>query len=131
MARPRIVISSSDHARLMQLANGLLERKPEVAEELLGELERARVARDGAVPAGTVQMGCTVEYHTEDKQTRRVVLVYPGDADIAQGKVSVLTPIGTALLGMSAGQTIDFVSNDGREHLLTVVSVETAADKVA
>ena len=131
MARPRIVVSSTDHARLTQLANGLLERRPELADELLGELERARVARDGSIPAGTVQMGCAVEYHTEDNATRRVVLVYPGDADIAQGKVSVLTPIGTALLGLSAGQTIDFVANDGRKHLLTVVSVEPAADKVA
>lgn len=131
MARPRIVVSSSDHAKLTQLANGLLERKPELAEELLGELERARVARDGAVPPGTVQMGCAVEYHTEDKQTRRVVLVYPGEADIAQGKVSILTPIGTALLGLSEGQTIDFVSNDGRKHLLTVVSITPSADAAA
>lgn len=130
-ARPRIIISSNDHARLTQLANGLLERKPELAEELLGELERARVALDGAVPADTVQMGSEVEYHTDDKQPRRVALVYPGDADIAQGKVSILTPIGTALLGLSVGQTIDFVSNDGRKHLLTVVAVIPPADATA
>lgn len=129
MARPRIVISKSDHARLTQLANGLLERKPELAEELLGELERARVAEDGTAPAGTVQMGSTVEYRTEDDQARRVTLVYPADADIAQGRVSILTPIGTALLGLSVGQSIDFVANDGRRHRLTIVTVEDASNE--
>ncbi len=86
---------------------------------------------DGSTPADTVQMGRAVEYRTEDGHTRRVELVYPGEADIALGKVSILTPIGTALLGLSVGQTIDFVANDGRKHLLTVVAVSPAADKVA
>ena len=115
----------------MQLANGLLDRKPELAEELIGELDRARIADDGAVPAQTVQMGTTVEYKTEGGQARTVTLVYPADADIALGKVSILTPIGTALLGMAVGQTIDFVANDGRKHLLTVASVDRPADQAA
>lgn len=127
MARPQIVISKEDHSRLTQLANGLLENKPELAEELLGELERARVAGNGSALSETVQMGSTVEYRTEDGRTRKVTLVYPGDADIAEGRISILTPIGTALLGLSGGQAISFVANDGREHVLTVVSVETAA----
>lgn len=131
MARPRIVIAQADHEKLLQLADALLERRPELAEELLGELDRARVVAGTSVPAGTVQMGSTVEYRTEDDQARRVTLVYPADADIAQGKVSILTPIGTALLGLSVGQTIDFVANDGRKHLLTVVSVGAGADKAA
>lgn len=131
MARPQIVISKEDHARLIQLANGLLERKPELAEELLGELERASVAANGSALAETVQMGSTVEYRTEDGRKRKVTLVYPGDADIAEGRISILTPIGTALLGLSSGQAISFIANDGREHMLTVVSVETAASTTA
>lgn len=124
MARPKIVIGKTDHSKLLQLANGLLDRKPELAEELIGELERAKVAADGATPENTVQMGTTVEYSTDDGQNRKVTLVYPGDADIAQGKISILTPIGTALLGLAVKQTIDFVANDGRELRLTVTSVE-------
>jgi regulator of nucleoside diphosphate kinase len=131
MSRPRIVISKADHTRLMQLANGLMERKPEVAEELLGELERARVVADGKAPGDTVQMGSTVEYKTEDGNARSVTLVYPADADIALGKVSILTPIGTALLGLAIGQTIDFVANDGRKHRLSVVSVALADEQAA
>ena len=124
MSKPAIVVNKTDHARLTQLANGLLDRKPEMAEELLTELERARVVEKGTTLQGTVQMGSTVEYGTNDGQARRVTLVYPAEADISQGKVSILTPIGTALLGLKAGQSIDWIANDGRSHRLTIVSVE-------
>ena len=131
MTKPHIVVSKPDHERLTQLANGLLDRKPELVDELLGELERARVVEAGSVPPNTVQMGSTLEYRSDDGSARRVTLVYPGDADIAQGKVSILTPIGTALLGLSVGQSIDFAANDGRIHRLTIVSVSPAQGPAA
>ncbi len=53
-----------------------------------------------------------------------MTLVFPGEADIAKGKISVLTPIGAALIGLSASQSIDWTSRDGRIHRLTVESVE-------
>jgi regulator of nucleoside diphosphate kinase len=127
MAKPKIVISKTDHGKLTQLANGLLERKPELADNLLNELERARVAEDKAIPARTIRMGSTVTYKTGESAERTVTLVYPGDADIEKGKISILTPIGTALLGLSVDQTIDFTSNDGRAHKLTVLTVDTVA----
>jgi regulator of nucleoside diphosphate kinase len=123
MSKPSIVINKTDHDRLTTLANCLLDRKPEMAEGLLNELERARVVEKGASLQGTVQMGATVEYKTNDGHDRIVTLVYPAEADISQGKVSILTPIGTALLGLKAGQSIDWVANDGRTHQLTIVSV--------
>jgi regulator of nucleoside diphosphate kinase len=131
MARPRIVINGSDHTRLMQLANALLDRRPDLAENLLGELERARVVASSKVPADTVQMGSIVEYRVGEGAGRRVELVYPGEADIERSKVSILTPIGTALLGLSVGQTIDFVANDGRRQSLTVVATAAVTDEVA
>lgn len=124
MSKPSIVINKTDHVRLAQLANGLLERKPELVEELLTELDRARVVEAAETLRNTVQMGSSLEYRTEHGQSRHVTLVYPAEADIAQGKVSILTPIGTALLGLRAGQSIDFVANDGRAHKLTIVSVD-------
>ena len=130
-ARPDIIVSRADHERLTQMANGLLDRRPELADQLLNELERARLLETNAVPANRVRMGSGVEYRVDDGQARRVTLVYPGEADIAQGKVSVLTPIGTALLGLSVGQAIDFVANDGRPHRLTILAVETARTPVA
>lgn len=123
MAKPKIVIGKSDHAKLTQLANGLLDRKPELADQLLNELERARVAEDKAIPAKTIRMGSIITYKTGAGAERTVTLVYPGDADIEKGRISILTPIGTALLGLSLDQTIDFTSNDGRSNKLTVLSV--------
>lgn len=124
MRKPGIVVNKSDHARLLQLANGLLDRKPDMAEELLSELERARVVERGEMLQTTVQMGSTIEYQNQDGQIRILTLVYPADADIAQGKVSILTPVGTAVLGLRAGQTMEWVAADGRSSTLTVVSVQ-------
>lgn len=125
-AKPKIVIGAEDHERLTQLANGLIDRRPDLADGLFDELERARLVQNGTVPAGTVQMGSSIEFQSDDGDPRRVSLVYPGDADIAEGRISILTPIGTALLGLSIGQTIDFVANNGRSHKLTVLAVDAA-----
>ena len=120
---PDIVIRDTDEDRLAGLAAVMLDSRPELAEELLGELARARIASGAALPADTVQMGSTLTYEA-DGQRRRVTLVYPHDADIAAGRISVLTPIGTALIGLAEGQSIDWTSRDGRRQRLTVVAVE-------
>ncbi|MNW16687.1 nucleoside diphosphate kinase regulator [compost metagenome] len=52
-----------------------------------------------------------------------MTLVFPKDADISEGRISVLTPIGTALLGLSAGQTMGWTARDDRRHTLTVLAV--------
>lgn len=128
--KPTILVSKTDHGRLTLLANGLLDKKPELADELLSELERAQVVEAEAIPADTIQMGTTLEYEPDDGHKRRVTLVYPAEADITEGKVSILTPIGTALLGLRPGQTIDWVANDQRSHHLTVVSVGKDAENI-
>lgn len=50
--------------------------------------------------------------------------MFPVDADFAAGRISILTPIGTALIGLSPGQSIAWTARDGRRHQLTVLSVE-------
>lgn len=99
------------------------ERFPEISDGLLLELERARVVADVSVPGNVVRMGSTVEYETDTGDARRVTLVFPRDADISEGKISILTPIGTALLGLAAGQTMNWAARDGRQHKLTVLAV--------
>lgn len=130
MRKPSITISSTDHEALTRIANGLMDTRPVLAEALIGELERARVVRANSVPARSVQMGSIVDYRTADGTTRRVQLVYPAEADIAQGRISVLTPVGTALLGLSVGQSIDWVGNDGKKHVLNVIAVEPGASAI-
>jgi regulator of nucleoside diphosphate kinase len=80
-----------------------------------------------AVPANVVQMGSTVEFATEEGVTRRITLVFPGQADITAARISVVTPIGAALIGLSEGQSIAWSTRDGRERRLTVLAVEAAA----
>ena len=121
--KPRIVVGTIDHERLIGLATVAEERNPEVAEELLAEMNRARVVAPERVPADVVRMGSFVSYEADGKQ-RRVQLVYPGEADIEAGRISILTPIGAALIGLAAGQSIAWTARDGRKHTLTVITVE-------
>ncbi len=125
--KPSILISKTDHARLSVLAETIAERSPDISEELLAELDRARVVGDNAVAANVVRMGSTVRFKPDTGEEKTVTLVFPGEADIAQNKVSILTPIGTALLGLSAGQTMMWTARDGRRHELSVLEVTNAA----
>ncbi|HSS40368.1 MAG TPA: nucleoside diphosphate kinase regulator [Polyangia bacterium] len=125
-ADPDIVVAATDHKRLTGLATALLDRNPDLADELLAEMERARVVAPDAVPADVVRMGSTVEFRAEDGVRRRVTLVFPVDADISAGKVSIFTPVGVALIGLSAGQSIAWWGRDGKGHRMTVLAVEPA-----
>src|SRR5690606_27071032 len=114
------------HERLSGLAETIATRNPELSETLYAELDRARVVGDNSIPPETVRMGSTVTFTSDNSEAKTVTLVFPGDADIAEGKVSILTPIGAALIGLSEGQSIDWTARDGREHALTVVTVTQA-----
>jgi len=128
LEKPRILISDADYQRLSDLALGAQDRFPEVAAELQVEMDRAEVVRDATLPPDVVQMGSTVEFRTDSAQQKRVKLVYPGEADISQDRISVMTPIGVALIGLSAGQSIVWTARDGKQHRLTVISVQQNQD---
>lgn len=123
--KPSIVLTRADHDALARLADSLSAKSPEVAEQLSAELERARVVADSHLRPDVVRMGSTLRFTTDAGEDRTVTLVFPGEADIAAGKVSVLTPIGAALIGLSVGQSIDWVARDGRTHRLTVESMQS------
>ena len=127
---PEIIVGDSDHARLTNLATAALEAVPDTAEELLSELDRAKIVADESVPQDVVRMGSVVEFRS-DNDVKRVTLVFPPDADIASGKVSVLTPVGAALLGLATGGSITWTARDGSSHELTIVSVEQPEQKAA
>lgn len=89
--------------------------------ELQGELDRAVVVSSEAVPPDVVTMNSRVVYTDETSGVQRVVsIVFPSDASASDGKVSVLSPIGTALLGLSVGQAIDWDFPDGSRRRLRV-----------
>jgi regulator of nucleoside diphosphate kinase len=123
--KPEIIVRETEHSRLTSLALAASHRDLDVADELLGELERASVVVDDQFPGNVVGLGSTVSYQTETGQIRTVTLCYPGEADIERSMVSVLTPIGVALLGLAPGQSINWSGRDGQVHRLTVESVES------
>jgi regulator of nucleoside diphosphate kinase len=124
---PKIIVSESDHQRLTDLAMAVQDRMPEVADELLAEMDRAEIASPEKIPGNVVRMGSTLRFRSDDGQEREVTLVFPGEADIAQGKISILTPVGAALIGLSEGQSIMWATRDGEKRRLTVLSVAAPA----
>lgn len=97
---------------------------PDVAAVLTDELDRAHVLAKGRHPEHTVCMGCEVEFRDDTTgKVQTVTLVYPDEADISKGKISVLTPIGTALIGLHAGHSIAWETRTGDLRTLTVLAV--------
>lgn len=125
---PDIVLSNEDHDRLSRLALDGSERASAVADALLRELDRAKIVPSQSLPADVVCMGSTVRYRTDDGEQREVTLVFPGEADIDRGLVSVMTPIGAALIGLSRGQSIIWSTRDGRKQTLTALRVMQPLD---
>lgn len=121
---PVITMTQSNYETLSRLAESWASKDLEVSELVWAELDRARVVEDRRISNDVVQIGSTVRYTTNTGETRTVSLVFPGEADIALGKVSVMTPIGAALIGLSPSQSIAWTARDGRTHKMTVEHVE-------
>ena len=91
---------------------------------LLREIERAHLHPAGALPEGVICIGAMVEFVDEGSGVSRTVqLVNPADADISANRISVLTPIGAGLIGVSEGRSILWPDRDGKERRLRIVKV--------
>lgn len=119
---PMVRIAARDYERLISLAEAARNSSPEVGDYLMGELDRAMVVN--SVGRDTVCMGSTLTYRDEsDGSERTVQLVYPAEANLSSGRISVITPIGAALIGLSAGDSIVWRTRLGRQKVLTVIAV--------
>ena len=107
-----LIVSIDDYVRLREL----------VADHALAEeLDFAIVVPSDRIPKNVVTMNSRLIYADESTgQTREVELVYPSEADPVAGRISVLAPVGCALLGLSAGQSIDWNLPSGQVHRLRV-----------
>ena len=122
--RPSIRLRESDADRIADLAVGAEARLPQVAELLMQEIGRARIVPDDRLPADVVGMGSLVRFRDESTGAERTVrLVYPREADIAAGRISILTPIGAGLIGLKQGQSIRWEDRDGHPKVLQVIAV--------
>lgn len=121
--RPPIVIAEDEHERLTNLALAALDRAPG-AVDLFVELSRAKTVK--ALPEHIVGIGSVATFEYDGSSYREFELVDPHRADIGQRRISVLTPVGAMLLGLSQGQTIEWVGPDKRTHKVVVANVRAA-----
>lgn len=123
-ALPPIMMSGIDVDRLDRLVTAAAEKHPDTAEFLSREISRATIVPSTIVPPGLVTMGAKVEFRDDTTgQSRAVTLVYPHEADVEAGKLSILTPVGAALIGLSVGQSIEWQTPTGGWRSLTVLRV--------
>lgn len=121
MMQDNILITEEDMDRLRLLLDPgkmTVGRDQEQLEMLEGELERAQIVSPSRVPAEVVTMNSKVRVKDLDTgKDATYTLVFPRDADFTQGKISVLAPVGTALLGYRTGDVIEWRVPGGRRTL--------------
>jgi regulator of nucleoside diphosphate kinase len=121
-SRPRLIIDERAYPRLLALAERARTKVPELAARLIDEIERADLRAGSDMPADVVTLASEVTFREGDK-TQTVRIVAPEDADIERRQISVLTPVGAALLGLRVGQKISWEMPDKRAAVLEVVAV--------
>lgn len=123
MSKPAITVSRIDLERIEALLERLPAAEAAKLQPLRAELDRAEVVEPAAISANIVTMNSTVVFEDENNgEKMTLTLVYPNAAG-ATGTVSILAPVGSALLGLAQGQTIDWPMPDGRKRRLKVLEI--------
>ena len=125
---PPIVVAREDFDRLQRVleqhGDGRLAATVEVLD---AELSRAKLVPRRQLPPDVVAMESTVVFaDAETGAQRELVLCWPGDARGADGRISILSPIGSALIGLRVGQSIDWPVHGGGKRRLTILEVRRA-----
>lgn len=126
--KPQVTLTEDDYNRLSGLVKSAAHAAPEIVHALSQELDRARVVANGHAPRAAL-MGREVEYRDDSTGRNHTVrLVFPANADIDKGRISILTPIGAALIGLKAGDSMDWETPTGEHRRLTVLAVHEGHD---
>jgi len=122
--QPKIIVSSLDAERLEILLDALPPAEAATHEGLLDELGRAEIVAPQDMPAGVVTMNSTVRFQIDaPPEELRLTLVYPRDLANTADAISILTPVGSALLGLSVGDAIDWPRPDGQLVRVRILEV--------
>ncbi|NML59869.1 nucleoside diphosphate kinase regulator [Massilia sp. RP-1-19] len=122
--KPEIFVLASDAERLENIADRLPASAVDCKNALLDELARADIVEADQLPARVVTMNSSVRFEvSEPREEFCLTLVYPADLNTAPNQISVLTPMGTALLGMAEGNTIEWPRRDGQAVQVRVLEV--------
>ena len=124
MDRPDLIVTTHNVRRLEDLLQSPELQDSPMAQLLEQELASARVVEDDRIPADVVTMNSRVVCQDEDSGARHELeLVYPHESDLERHRVSVLAPVGAALLGLAVGNTIAWPMPGGRTARVRVVSL--------
>jgi len=132
MREQPIVIGKVDAARLRKLLAARVRagRDQDHLEELAAELERARIAEPGDVPGDVIAIHARVQVlDLVSGERRELTLVLPRESDASAGRISVLAPLGTALLGYRAGDEVEWLMPGGLRRL-RIESVHPPAENM-
>ncbi|HEX5489291.1 MAG TPA: nucleoside diphosphate kinase regulator [Rhodanobacteraceae bacterium] len=122
--RTPITLSRLDVERIESLLEAPALRESPVAKKLREEFDRAEIVEPSGMPHDVVSMNSSADCVDESNDKHyTLTLVYPKDADADAGKISVLAPVGSALLGLRVGQSIDWPGNGGRTLKLKVTAI--------
>ena len=121
MQKRKIFITEFDYKRLKKLtivANEFTYKGPAYIKDLNEELEQACRVSPKKIPAETVTMNSKIRMIDLDSGEEMLfTLVFPEDADIDSGKISIMSPVGTAILGYSAGDTVQWPVPGGTSRI--------------
>ena len=122
--RPNIIVSSVDMQRLETLLDALPAAQADVRNVLLDELARAELVEPDEMPPHVVTMNSRVRFTLDaPAEEFNLTLAYPKDMQPDGGHISILSPVGNALIGLAAGDSIDWQRPDGASFQLTVLKV--------
>jgi len=122
--KPNIMISSFDAERLEMLLESLPQSAFPGRDDLEAELARAEVVDPEKIPPTVVTMNSTVRFRVESSAEEFcLTLVYPRDVDTSGEKISILAPVGSALLGLSQGDEIEWPKPGGGILRVRIVEV--------
>ncbi|MDF3130177.1 nucleoside diphosphate kinase regulator [Kiritimatiellaeota bacterium B1221] len=122
MRKRKIFMTEFDKKRLTELMDVAQEfdfKDRNDLKMIQSELERAKVVDSKKIPENVVTMNSRLQFmDLEDNEKSEVTLVFPANANIAEGKLSILSPIGTALLGYAEGDEIEWEVPGGSRRIL-------------
>lgn len=122
MIKPKIIVSNEDYDGIQ----AMLEKEDFMPSHdlLIDELDRAKIVPKNKLPKNVVRMNSTVTFTMQSThKTFSLTLVYPRDVK-ESGTLSILTPVGSALIGLSIGQEIEWPLDKNKSTVVHIDTVE-------
>lgn len=120
---PPITMTVENHRVLSEMVDATAVA-PVLADFMSQEIDRARLVPSDGISPDVVTLGSSVRFRESSSgMTRSVRLVFPLEENLTNGHLSILTPVGIALIGLSVGQEIEWTTRDGRTLGLELLEV--------